>query len=419
MKEKENMEEFIKLFFTGKRAENLARFRRTMTAFGIVGIILAALPAVLSYLSLTEFNLVFGILSSVFGILFGIAGVALRQYQTAYIRGLAELQNAANETELRGEEREVHLKMYAAWTETLGKRSKTGILSAILTLLGYSLIITVGFLFAFVSVPDVVFMVSCILFGLLLIAPTILDVTAEGRARTAFYERAEREIEEVKRKKLGLSEKKIASESENARAYSAVPLSVRMFLKEETERSDFQDIAKWSGVLSLLLGFIIGAALVIFPFTGMEDTLGPALTWTLAGAFGVLVVTIFFAAIYPLERRKKEIYRRNDMKLGKGEADGLRRDLQMAWTGLQRSGNIMFLVAFALPFVLGTALGLFGYFTVEGVVLAESIGSSIMLLLIPAALISLVIWMIMFACYRRKVRPIEAQLKKKLREEGR
>ena len=42
-----------------------------------------------------------------------------------------------------------------------------------------------------------------------------------------------------------------------------------------------------------------------------------------------------------------------------------------------------------------------------------------MLLLIPAALISLVIWMIMFACYRRKVRPIEAQLKKKLREEGR
>ncbi len=411
------MDEFIKLFFTGKRAENMARFLRMVNIFGAIGALLALVPVVLSFVT-EEPNLPLIATFSVLGVLFGAASAILRQYKTTYVRGLAELQNAANELELRGEEREQYAKLYAAWTETLGKRNPFGILAAIVSLLGYVILMTIAIVCAVLPVPQVFLLVACIVFCILAAVPTVLEVTAEGRARTALYERAEGEIEEIKRKKLGLSEARIASESENARAYSSVPLSVMMFLKEETERAEFHLVAKRSGIASFFLGFAIGFAVIASCFEGLWEQLGSTLSWLLAGVFFVVVLAVLFVYLFPLERRKKEIYRRNFEKLTGSEADGLRKQLQGAWLRLQKSGNIMFFTALATPVLLGVIVGLVGYFTVEGTVLAESIGSCIMIFLIPAAILSVIIWIVMFVIYRRKVRPVEMLLKEKRREEG-
>lgn len=409
------MDEFIKLFLTGKRAENMARFRAVMNLFGAVGMVLALVPVILTFVK-EEPSLPLIAAFSAIGVLFGAAGVIFRQYQTAYVRGLAQLQNAANEIELRGDERERCARLYAAFTKTLGKRNSFGTLSAALSLFGYLALTAVAVLSAIYSVPQAVMLAACAVYGLAMVVTTVLQVTTDGRARTAFYECAEREIEEIKRDRFGMSEIRIASESENARAYSAVPLSVVMFLKEDAERAEFQWVAKRSGVAAFLIGLAIGAALFLACFGDLWKKLGPALSWTLAGAFFALLFAVFFTLLFPLERRKKEIYRRNFEKLSDGETDALRKQLQAAWIRLQKSGNVMFSIALMAPILVGTVLGVIGYFTVEGMVLAESIGGCIMCLLIPAAILSVVVWIVMFAVYRRRVRPTEICLKEKCRE---
>ena len=409
------MDEFVKLFLTGKRAENMARFLRTVNILGAVGALLTIVPFILAFVT-EEPSLPLVAVISVLGVLLGAVSVILKQYKTAYVRGLAELQHAANELELNGEERKIYAKLYAAWTETLGKRKPFGILAAILSLLGYVVLMTVAIVCAVLPVPQVLMFAATVIFCILAVVPTVIEVTAEGRARTALYERAEGEIEEIKRKKLGLSEARIASESENARAYSSVPLSVMMFLKEDTERAEFHFVAKRSGVASFILGFAIGFAVIVSCFDGLWERLGPTLSWLLAGVFFVVVLAVFFVYLFPLERRKKEIYKRNFEKLTGSETDALRKQLQAAWIRLQKSGNIMFFTALAVSVFAGVILGLVGYFTVEGTVLAESIGSCIMCFLIPAAILSVIIWAVMFFVYRRKVRPAEILLKEKIRE---
>ena len=410
------MDEFIKLFFTGKRAENMARFCRIMNIFGVIGSLLTLLPVILSFASENP-NLPLIASFSAIGMLFGAAGVILKNYKTAYARGLAELQDAANEVELRGEERETYAKLYAAYMGTLGRRNPYGILAAVFTLLSYVVLVTVAIVCAVMPIPQVYMLVACIIFSVLIVIPTVLEVTAEGKARTALYERAEREIEEIKRKKLGLSEAKIASESENARAYSSVPLSVMMFLKEDAERAEFQTVAKRSGVAGLIIGVAMVAAIFLSAFEELWERLGSTLTWLLAGAFFVVLFALFFAFLFPLERRKKEIYKRNYEKLGGGEADTLRKQLQAAWIRLQKAGNAMFIIVLAASVLFGVILGLVGYFTVAETALAECIGSSVILFLIPAAILSVIAWIVMFAVYRRRVRPMEMLLKEKRREE--
>ncbi len=409
------MEEFIRLYLTGKRAENMARFRRMRTIFGLIGAFFTLIPV---FLTIAADNLPLTVAFSALGALFSVAEAGLNYYEAAYLRGLVELQNEANEIELRGEERIRSEKLYAAWMETLGKRSLFRPISAVLSGGSYLLLAASAVVCAACSLPSAVLLVACFAFCILICTASVMRVMGEGRGRTALYERAEREIEEIKRQKFGLPEARIASESENARAFSSVPLSVMMFLKEDTERAEFQIVAKRSGVAAFLIGLAIGVAFILSTIGELWEKLGPTLSWLLAGAFFALLFAVFFAFLFPLERRKKEIYKRNFQKLGEGETDALRKQLQAAWIRLQKAGNIMFFIALMAPILAGTALGFIGYFTVEGVVLADAIGGSIMCLLIPAAILSVIIWIVMFAVYRKRVRPTEILLKEKCSEEG-
>lgn len=410
------MEEFIRLYLTGSRADNMARFRRMTAIFGVIGALLTLVPV---FFTIVVENIPLTIVFSVLGILFGAANVGLKFYETAYLRVLVELQSAANALELRGEGRARSETLYAVWEETLGKRDARRKIALLLTGLSYVLLAATAIVCAVCSLPSVVLLAACIAFGVLSAVASGMQTVAEGRARAALYERAEKEIGELKREKLGLSEKKIAAEAENARGFSQIPVSVALFLKDDVEKEEFRVINHRSSIIGLTVGFALGVAIVLPMLLGdLWNGLGSTVTWLLAGSVLVTATGVLFALLLPLEAKKNEIYRRNGDKLGKGETDDIRRRLQEAWVSSQRRGNAMFLAFLVASVAGGIILGLIGYFTVEGAVLADCIGSSIMALLIPAAIVSLVIWMIMFACYRRKVRPVEALLKAKLSEEG-
>ncbi len=410
------MQEFIRLFLTGKRAENMARFRRMAAIFGAVGAILTLVPA---FFTIVTENVPLTVAFSVLGVLFGAATAFLKYYEAAYARVLVELQNEANTYELRGEAHARYEKLYAAWRETLGKRSVLRPLSALLTGLSYLLLAACAVVCAVWSLPSFVLLVACLVFGILSGVASVTETISESRARAALYERAEQEIGEIKREKLGVSEMKISAEAENARGSSDLPVSVAMFLKDDVEKEEYRVINRRSSIIGFSVGFALGVAIILpILMAGAWEKLGPTVTWLLAGSIVAAFAGVLFALLLPLEAKKREIYKRNYEKLGEGEADGLRKQLQAAWIRAQSMGNTMFFIAFALPVALGVILGLIGYFKTAEVGLAESIGSSIMVFLIPAAILSVVVWIIMFACYRRKVRPVEAQLKEKLHEEG-
>ena len=410
------MEEFIRLYLTGKRAEGIAKFRRARMIFGIVGAVLALVPV---FFTIVMKNLPLTVAFSVLGLLFSAADVGLRAYEAAYLRALVELQSAANALELRGEARTRSETLYAAWEKTLGRRDPFWMASTALTGLSCVLLAVAAIVCAACSLPSYILLIACLAFGVLTGTASFLHTLSEGRARAALYEAAEQEIAELKREQLGLSEKKIAAEAENARGFSQLPLSVALFLKDDVEKEEFCVINHRSSIIGLSVGFALGVAIVLPMLLGdLWNRLGSTVSWLLAGSVLVTATGVLFALLLPLEAKKNEIYRRNGDKLGSGEADDLRRKLQEAWIRSQRRGNIMFLVFLVGSVLGGLILGLVGYFTGAGDVLADCIGSSIMALLIPAAIVSLVIWMIMFACYRRKVRPVEALLKAKLSEEG-
>ncbi len=409
------MEEFIRLYLTGVRAENMARFRRVAMVFGLIGAVLALLPVLFTF---AVENVPLTVAFSVLGVLFGAASVALKWYEVAYLRVLVELQSAANALELRGEERARSETLYAVWTETLGKRGALRRIAMALTGLSYVLLAVTAIVCVVYSLPSFVLLIACIVFGVLSAVASGMQTVAEGRARAALYERAEKEIGELKREKLCLSERKIAAEAENARGFSQLPVSVALFLKDGVEREEFRAIDRRSGIIGFSVGFALGVAIVLPMLLGdLWNRLGSTVSWLLAGSVLVTATGVLFALLLPLEAKKNEIYRRNEEKLTKGETDDIRRRLQTAWIRSQRRGNGMFLAFLVASVAGGLVLGLIGYFTGEGTVLADCIGSSIMALLVPAAILSLIIWMIMFACYRRKARPLEAQLREKLAEE--
>lgn len=409
------MEEFIRLYLTGKRAENMARFRRMRTILGLIGAFFTLIPV---FLTIAADNLPLTVAFSALGVLFGVAEAGLNYYEAAYLRALVELQSEADALELRGAERARSEKLHAAWAETLGKRSVLWKIAPLLTGLSYLLLAASAVVCAALSLPPIILLAACILFGILAGVSSGMQTVADGRARASLYERAEREIGELKREKLGLSEKRIFAEAENARGFSQLPVSVAAFLKEDVEKEDFRAVSKKSGILSFAIGFGLALAILLpIPLGSVWEKLGSTVSWLLGGSILTVAFGIMLALLLPLEARKREIYRRNYEKLGEGEADALRRELQTAWVRLQRRANRMFLAILVGSVALGVLVGLIGYFTVEGVILADAIGSSIMLFFFPAAILSVIVWIVMFAVYRRSVRQREARLKS-LKEEG-
>ncbi len=411
------MDEFLDLYLTGKRAEDLKKFRRFRTVIGLLGALFALIPVFIDIFGAK--NAPLAIAFTALGFLLESAAALLSFVQKKFVGALVELENAAIEIEKQGEERENYQKLYAAWRETFGKRDIRAILSAVFTVFGFAALAAAVLLSTYLELPDYFLPLACIAAAVIAAIPSVLKTTAEGRARTRLYELAGREIDEIKRTKYGISERKILSQSENARSFSYLPVSVDAFLKEQTEKEDFRSYNKRSGIIGFLLGFVLGVGVIIAPILPIWEEIGPALSWTFALVTIFLWALVFFAFMLPLEAKKRDIYRRNYEKLTNSRSDALRRELQGAWIRQQRGGNIMFLCFLLAPLLFGLIYGIVGYALGHELNIIVAIGTSFMALLIPAAIISLIVWIIMYAVYRRRVRPMEAELIKISEEERR
>ena len=406
------MDEFLKLYLTGRRAEDLNKLRRFRMVIGLLGALFAIIPVFVNLFGAS--NAPLSIALTVLGFLFEGAAVVLSFVQKKFVDALVELENAAIEIEKQGEERENYKKLYEAWRETFGKQNLRMIFSAVFTVVGFAILAAAVLLSTFLELPDIILPIACLVAAVVLATPTFMQATGEAKARAMLYEKAGREIDEIKRSKFGISERKIFSQSENARGYSMLPVPVAMFLKDGAEKEDFRIVNKRSGIVAAFLGVVF---IVLIFLMGFWEEMEPTVAWTVILSVLAAALVLFFALALPLEGRKKGIYRRNYEKLTDSRSDTLRRELQGAWIRQQRRGNIMFLCFLIAPLVIGIVYGSIGHALGYELSLIVAIGSMFMICLIPAAILSLIIWTIMYAVYRKRVRPTEAELQKILEEE--
>lgn len=106
------------------------------------------------------------------------------------------------------------------------------------------------------------------------------------------------------------------------------------------------------------------------------------------------------------------LWKANERSFTESEQDELRKDLQNAYLRLQRRGNMIFLSAIVLAVVgaiVMTAVG-YGLGEVDTASLWENFAGTAFLLLLVFAVAAFVIWVIMYAMYRRRVSPVEKRL---------
>lgn len=409
------MDEFYDLFLTGKQAHNLIKFRRAVRIFAAVGAVIMLVPVFVVALRGGE-HAALNAAFSVVGLVFECASVFLSCALAIFGKDLVEVQNLANRSELRGEERALFQRLYLAWKETVSKRDIRRSIAIVCRVLAYTVLAVSVVITSYLTIPPYIFAVTCLASAVLLIASAVTETVSGLRLRAALYERAEADIDEIKRSRLGYDAERLAKDAEIAHGMSSVPVPVRLFLKEETERRDFCAVARKSVRAGGLFAFALGLTCLLAFLLGagiekIADVM-PEVMLLLLLVFSV----IYFAVIFPLERRKREIFQRNENKLGEGETDALRRALQGAWLHLQRTGNIMFACFLAAAVTAGLVLGIIGS-ALSGADPLASIGGWIMVILVPAAIVSLIVWSVMYAVYRKRVRPTEICLRERIRGE--
>lgn len=408
------MDEFAELYFTGANADAYQKFRRTVRILSLLGALFTLLSAVLAFF---DVPLAAILTLCILGFLLDGAANVVLLFKKRTFGTLFEMQRAQNLLGGAGEERERSERLGEAYLLSHPvHRLPSEAIGALFKSLGFLVLCIAAILIGAEVVEKTWLLAAAIAGAILLAVPSFWLTARESKERAAFYARAGRDIDVVKREKLGISEKKIFAEAESARGFSSLPASVELFLKEDVERKEFNKITTKSSIAAFSVGLFLGVSLLLpILLAGVWEKLGSTLVWTIAGTILALAIGALLAFVLPLEARKKEIYRRNYEKLGESEADSIRRYLEDAWIRSQRAGNIMFFSFMMGAIVLGTVLGLTGHFIGEAG-LVESLGTWIMCCLIPAAIVSFIIWTVMYALYRRKARPLEMRLKY-LREE--
>lgn len=408
------MEEFLQLFLTGKRAEYYGRYLKIKLAVGTAGALLTFVSVFLNLFGVE--NRALGVVFLAFGFALAVAAAILGYFLKPFSCGLADLQNAANFAEHREEAAEEET-LYRAWTETFAKRSRPYFL--LVQVAGYAVIVAFCLCVFYGLMNEAMLLAACFISSVFFGTASVIQAVSEGRARAELYRRAGREMDDLKRRRTKKSERTIAREAENASAFSGLPRTVELFLKDDVDRADFGKITTKSTIFSLAFGILMGIAVIgSAPLSALLDKkFGSTVVWIAAGVLFLMIATLFFVLILPLERRKKAVYAANFSKLSPDdETDAMRAQLQAAWIGLQRTGNFIFGGTVGLAVVLGAIFGFVGYALDPTLVLAEQLGSCIFVFFFFGAVLSFVVWTVFYALRRRKMRPLENQLAAKLRE---
>lgn len=413
------MDEFAKLFLRGNCAEAMRRYLRILRTVALVGAVFVLVAAILSWQETLPLWLT--AMFSVAGFATEGAANALDLMKPRRLGGLAFAQNEENSLERAGRERERHEAVYRAYRESFsgfssGKR--LWILGTMRLLISAALAVSCLLVSAGIVVSDVI-LFSIALSAVLAGCCGVYDTVLESRARANFYRLAEREIDEIKAEELHISPERAAREAETARSASSIPEPIELFLKEDSERRDFRAVSRRGTVTGLFLGvlyFLVLAGMIAVGEAVGE--LGAGISWSIVLTVFAVVFVLSFVLIFSLSRRQKEIFIRNAAKLGGSEADSLRAQLQGMWLRSQRAGNIMFGCFTAGAILLGGTLGLLAYFTnSDGMPVSECLATGILPVLVYAAIVSLIVWIVMYAAAKRKMRPVIGQLRERMQEE--
>lgn len=399
------MDEFLRFFLTGKRSNLYRRFCRIGAAVSLLGSVTVVVP-VLFTLAGYE-NLPLSVVLYALGTLFSVIGTVLERIRMPVARSLMEIQHSADELEATGDERRLRGAVYGAW-RSCGKGARTGIVAAVLRVLGYLVLAGAGIAVACGAWSSEFLFLACIASGVLAGGSAVLDSVTEGRAVAALYRLAEGEIGALKRAQ-GESDQRISREAETAKGFSSVPRTVELFLKEAGEREDFRKFSGRSSLYACLSGAVLGVLVVLLAATAAEQW-GETAMWSVVGAVAVIVITAMLVLIVPLQRNLRFVYARNAAKLGENQTDALRLRLQRAWIFQQRVGNLIFLTAIVLAVVAGLVIGLLSRVFDPTAEIVSVLGGSICVFLVYGCVLAMIVWIIFYAVQRHKLRPIESEL---------
>lgn len=182
-------------------------------------------------------------------------------------------------------------------------------------------------------------------------------------------------------------------------------LPVDHFLTDDL-RVEYRLLQKRSDVS--MIGWMI--AFVLLFASGLND-MAPMAALVLGCIFAALVLFLIVRMVQ-LQRRINALWKANERSFTESEQDELRKDLQNGYLRLQRRGNMIFLSAIVLAVVGAIAMTAVGYGLgeVDAVSLWENFAGTAFLLLLVFAVAAFVIWVIMYAMYRRRVSPVEKRL---------
>lgn len=402
------MEEFALLFLRGERAAGYKRMDlacRIVTSLAAFCVIIPALIALISQQETLPTALQLSFVLA--GAAFTAVSALLTWRKERYTAGLLEQQNAANRLEGRGEWGKRQAFLYENYAAVFGNTNYR-IISTLLCLLGQLFIYAACCLL--LLLPNRGLWGSFLFFAAIvcIVGGALAKSSREGNLRAEFYRRAGKEYAEAKRE-AGYSDARISNDINMAQSTASIHPTVGRFLKEDAEREEFRRLKK-SNVAVVIVSVLAFVACFVLMESHTQQCLGSTVSWSVILAiFALMTVGI---AIFALKyaARERDIFMRNAEKLTDSELDLLRRALQTQWMRLQKRGNLMFAACFGAGILAGVILGIIGTVLGKNTDLLSSVGSCVLLLTIACGVVSLIIWTIMYAVARRKLKPTELEI---------
>ncbi|MDE6441846.1 MAG: hypothetical protein K2L12_03720 [Clostridia bacterium] len=395
------MYEFLKLILTGTRDQRLKRFNFIFVALATLEVIFAVS---LLFAAKSVYIAVPAVMSGLL-VITGIINTVLAFIRSGFIDSLISEQLASDG--LANDELTSARKSLAEKYLTIFGKQK-GIYFAILNFPVLIYILSALFSILTAVGNDSLSPAVPILFAIGTVTAIVLAVISaslDTKHRTTLYEQADGEIKTIKRC-AGMDESKIEKQSYSAR--NTATRSQELFLCDPADRQALRKVSKvagWFGT-ALMIVFIVITNLLEYLEENAENT------YILIGAgcfFGILFVAWICSVIW-VETRRRAIYKRNETKLTDSEVDSMRRYLQNEFVKLQKRGNLFFSLFCGISTLIGFILGLVGLLKFPEASLSETIIGCTVFWFIASALIALIIWVIVYCVYRKKVKPVELQL---------
>ena len=397
------MDEFLKLILTGERLSKLKRFNLRGMLLGVAETA-CALPFL--FIATPSVHAAASIILGILVVVFGLVNTVHSAFRTKLYKSLIDEQifsdgmNTDEESKARKALAEKYSALYT------GKRATVFAMLGIIPVILYAAAAVISALIN-LKLTDITAAVP-VLFVLSTVATVIIafiPAVSEMKNRSALYAEADGEITVLKRS-AGINEFEIVNQSYKAK--DTATRSQELFLCDPADRAELRKIASRAGYSALGFGVITIAAMVVLGL--MSEKLSGEEMVVSSSCFITVLFFAWVAVAVFWDIRRRVIYKRNALKLTDGEADELRKYLQNEFMKLQRTGNILFSLFCGISTLTGFILGLIGAINDPEVSLFENVTGMTFAFLMISAIVAAIIWTIIYAFYRKKVKPVEMRL---------